>query len=200
MDVKSRREEYAETTRTAIVEAAIAQFTVNGFAGSSIDAVAESARVTKGAVYHHFKDKADLFEAAFVVMEERLLAKVTAGVEAIKDPWGLIARGIDLFLAECCEADFRRIALQEAPAALGWNRWKEIEERYFLGLVTAALDALVQGGHISIPPDDLVARMVLAAMAEAGLAVASATERETERKRAGALVMRLLVGLREIAD
>ena len=76
MDVKSRREEYAETTRTAIVEAAIAQFTADGFARSSIDAVAESARVTKGAVYHHFKDKADLFEAAFVVMEERLLARV----------------------------------------------------------------------------------------------------------------------------
>ena len=199
MDVKSRREEYAETTRTAIVEAAIAQFTADGFARSSIDAVAESARVTKGAVYHHFKDKADLFEAAFVVMEERLLARVTGGVEGIEDPWELIARGIDLFLAECCEADFRQIALQEAPAALGWTRWKEIEERYFLGLVAAALDGLVQGGYIDIP-GDLTARMVLAAMAEAGLAVASATEPETERQRAGALVMRLLEGLREFAD
>jgi AcrR family transcriptional regulator len=200
MDVKSRREEYAETTRTAIVEAAIAQFTADGFARSSIDAVAESARVTKGAVYHHFKDKADLFEAAFVVMEERLLARATGGVEGIEDPWELIARGIDLFLAECCEADFRQIALQEAPAALGWTRWKEIEERYFLGLVAAALDGLVQGGYIDIPPGDLTARMVLAAMAEAGLAVASATEPETERQRAGALVMRLLEGLREFAD
>ncbi len=196
MDVKSRRQEYAETTREAIVEAAIGRFTVDGFAKTTIDAVAESARVTKGAVYHHFKDKADLFEAAFVVMEERLLSRVTVGVEGIEDPWELIATGVDLFLAECCEADFRRIALQEAPVALGWSRWKEIEERYFLGLVTAALDGLVQGGHIEIPPGDLTARMVLAATAEAGLAVASAAKPKVERQRVGTLVMRLLEGLR----
>ena len=79
MDVKSRREEYAETTRTAIVEAAIAQFTADGFARSSIDAVAESARVTKGAVYHHFKDKTALFEAVgrVVTLDENLLDAVT---------------------------------------------------------------------------------------------------------------------------
>jgi len=195
MDVKSRRQEYAETTRAAIVQAAIERFAVSGFANTSIDAVAESARVTKGAVYHHFKDKADLFEAAFVVMEERLAARVTAGVEGIEDPWELMARGIDLFLAECTEADFRQIALLEAPGALGWARWKQIEEHYFLGMVAAALDGLVRGGHIDIPPGDVTARMVLAAMAEAGLAVAAAPEPDVERRRVGALMMRLLAGL-----
>ncbi|MGD0391743.1 MAG: TetR family transcriptional regulator [Acidimicrobiales bacterium] len=197
MDVKRRRrEEYAETTRAAIVGAAIERFTVNGFARTSIDSVAESARVTKGAVYHHFKDKADLFEAAFVVMEERLAARVTAGVEGIEDPWDLLARGIDLYLAECTEADFRQIALLEAPVALGWARWKRIEEHYFLGLVTAALDGLARGGHIDIPPGDVTARVVLAAMTEAGLAVAAAPEPDAERLLVGALVMRLLAGLR----
>lgn len=196
MDVKSRRQEYAETTRAAIVQAAIERFAVSGFANTSIDAVAESARVTKGAVYHHFKDKADLFEAAFVVMEERLAARVTAGVEGIEDPWELMARGIDLFLVECTEADFRQIALLEAPGALGWARWKQIEEHYFLGLVAAALDGLVEAGHIDIPSGDVTARMVLAAMAEAGLAVAEAPDPATERQRVGALVMRLLAGLR----
>jgi AcrR family transcriptional regulator len=196
MDVKSRRQEYAETTRAAIVQAAIERFAVSGFANTSIDAVAESARVTKGAVYHHFKDKADLFEAAFVVMEERLTARVTAGVEGIEDPWELMARGIDLFLAECTEADFRQIALLEAPGALGWARWKQIEEHYFLGLVAAALDGLVEAGHIDIPSGEVTARMVLAAMAEAGLAVAEAPDPATERQRVGALVMRLLAGLR----
>ncbi|MGA3147789.1 MAG: TetR family transcriptional regulator [Acidimicrobiales bacterium] len=195
MDVKSRREEYAETTRAAIVQAAIERFAVSGFAKTSIDAVAESARVTKGAVYHHFEDKADLFEAAFVVMEERLAARVIAGVEGIEDPWELMARGIDLFLAECTEADFRQIALLEAPVALGWARWKDIEEHYFLGMVAAALDGLVRGGHIDIPPGDVTARMVLAAMAEAGLAVAAAPEPDVERRRVGALMMRLLAGL-----
>jgi AcrR family transcriptional regulator len=195
MVVKSRREEYAESTRSAIVDAAIERFTAEGFASANMDAIAETARVTKGAVYHHFKDKADLFEAAFVAMEERLLATVSSGLAGIEDPWELMRAGVDLFLVECCHEDFRRIALEEAPAALGWRRWKEIEERYFLGLVKAGLDLLVASDQIDIPPGDLTARMVLAASAEAGLAVAASAEPNAERKRVGALVMRLVEGL-----
>jgi AcrR family transcriptional regulator len=71
MSAKGRREEYAETTRAAIVQAAIERFTADGFVKASIDAVAESARVSKGAVYHHFTDKSDLFEAAFVAVVSR---------------------------------------------------------------------------------------------------------------------------------
>ncbi|HVC69569.1 MAG TPA: hypothetical protein VNC61_04815 [Acidimicrobiales bacterium] len=129
-------------------------------------------------------------------MEERLLAKVTTGVAAMTDPWALMAKGIDLFLEECGEADFRRIALEEAPAALGWARWKETEEKYFLGLVSAALAGLAQAGLITVPPGDLTARMLLPATSEAGLAVAAAAEPEEERRRVGALIMRLLEGIR----
>jgi AcrR family transcriptional regulator len=196
MAVKSRREEYAEATRAAIVEAAIERFTAEGFAATSMDAVAGGARVTKGAVYHHFRDKAELFEAAFVVMEERLLVKVTAGVEGISDPGELMAAGVAIYLEECSEPQFRRIALEEAPAAMGFGRWKEIEERYFLGLVSGALGAMAEGGAIDIGADDLVARMLLAALNEAGRAVAGAGHPVEERRRVGALVMRLLDGLR----
>jgi AcrR family transcriptional regulator len=195
MDVKSRREEYAESTRAAIVEAAVQRFAADGFARTSMDAIAQSARVTKGAVYHHFQDKADVFEAAFVLMEQRLLDKVTAGIEGLTDPWQLMAAGVDIYLEECTEPDFRRIALEEAPAALGWARWKEIEERYFLGLITAAVDAMVHDGQLDIPPGDLTARMLLAAMTEAGLAVAAAARPKVERRRVSALVMRFLEGL-----
>ena len=196
MDVKSRREEYAETTRAAIVEAAIERFTADGFARTSMDGVAGAARVTKGAVYHHFRDKAELFEAAFVVMEQRLLARVAAGVEGITDPWELMAAGVEIYLEECSEPQFRRIALEEAPAALGFGRWKEIEEGYFLGLVRGTLEAMAGQGAIHIPAGDLVARMLLAAMTEAGLAVAGADRPDEERRRTGALVMRLVEGLR----
>ena len=117
MAVKGRREEYAETTRAAIVAAAIERFTVDGFAKTSIDAVAESARVSKGAVYHHFADKSELFEATFIVMEERLLTKVIVGVTGIADAWDIVRAGVDAFLTECGQPDFRRIAREEAPAA-----------------------------------------------------------------------------------
>lgn len=196
MDVKGRREEYAETTRAAIVDAAIDRFTANGFARTSIDTVADVARVTKGGVYHHFKDKADLFQAAFAAMEERLLSRVIAATAEVEDPWELMEAGINTFLAECCEPDFRRIALQEAPAALGWDRWKQAEERYFLGVVVAGLEGLASAGLIDIPSAELPARMFMAAAAEAGLAVAAAQNSEAERRRTAALLMRLLRGLR----
>jgi AcrR family transcriptional regulator len=196
MAVKGRREEYAETTRAAIVAAAIERFTVDGFAKTSIDAVAESARVSKGAVYHHFADKSELFEATFIAMEKRLLANVILGVTGIADPWDIVRAGVDTFLTECAQPDFRRIALEEAPAALGWTRWKELEENYFLGLVKASLQGLAHDGLIDIPSDDLTARMFLAATGEAGLAVGAAANPEEERERAGRLVMRFLEGLR----
>ena len=167
MSVKGRREEYAETTRAAIVQAAIERFTADGFVKASIDAVAESSSCVEGAGDHHFADKSDLFEAAFVVMEERLLANLTERVAGIEDPWELMRAGVDAYLSECGRPDFRRIALEEAPVALGWARWKEIEEKYFLGLAAASIRGLAEAGLISVPPGDLTARMFLAAAGEA---------------------------------
>lgn len=196
MDVKSRREEYAETTRAAILEAATDRFTAEGFAATTVDSVAEAARVTKGAVYHHFKDKAELLEAVFVRMEEELVAAVVDAVGGVDDPWEEFSRGVDAFLRACREPRFRRIALEEAPVALGWARWKEIEEGYFLGLMIASLDGLARAGLVRIPPGDLTARMVLAAISEGGLAVAASDDPEGERAGVRALVLRLVAGLR----
>lgn len=196
MEVKSRREEYVETTRAAILDAAMTRFTADGFANTTVDQVAEAARVTKGAVYHHFRDKAELLEAAFVRLEERLVAAVVVAVDGIDDPWEEFSRGVDAFLEACLEPDFRRIALEEAPAVLGWARWKDIEERYFLGLMVASLDVLAQAGLVRVPPGELTARMLLAALSEAGVAVAGADDPEEERARVGDLVRRLVSGLR----
>ena len=181
---------------SAILDAAVARFTADGIPGTTVDAVDEEARVTKGAVYHHFKGKTELFEASFIMLEERLLAEVDRASEGIDDLWEEFAAGVDAYLRSCCQPDFRRIALEEAPVALGWARWKDIEERYFLGLVVAALDGLAQAGVLDIPEGDLTARMVLAAISEAGLEVAAADRPDEERARVGALVMRLLAGLR----
>jgi AcrR family transcriptional regulator len=195
MSVKSRRQEYAEVTRSAIVDAAIARFTADGYAQTSIDAVAETARVAKGGVYHHFSGKAELFEAAFVAMEERLLAAVQAGIAGRSDPWDMIATGVNIYLDQCCAPDFRRIVLQDAPGALGWERWKQVEERYFLSLMRAVLDILAAEGQLRVPADDLTARTLLGALAEAGLTVAAAEEPDREKDRASQLIVQLIRGL-----
>ena len=195
MTVKSRREEYAEATRAAIVAAAVVRFGADGYTRTSIDAIAEAARVTKGGVYHHFAGKVELFEAAFIQMEERLVARVEERVAGITDPWQLITAGVDAYLAECSEPDFRRIALEDAPAALGWVRWREIEKQYFLGMVQETLAALAASGYIKVPPGDLTARMLLGALWEAGLAVATADDPVAECGQASDLVTRILHGL-----
>jgi AcrR family transcriptional regulator len=197
MEVKSRRKEYAEFTRAAIVEAAVSRFAADGYAGTNIDSIAELARVTKGAIYHHFTDKAELFEAAYTAMEERLLANVLVAIEGVTDPWEAFRSGAGVFLMECCKPDFSRITLEEAPVALGWARWKASEEKYFLGLLKSALEAMAAAGLIAVPAEgDLTARMLLAALDEAGLSVASSPDPHAERERAGDLVDRLLSGLR----
>jgi AcrR family transcriptional regulator len=188
MAVKGRREEYAGVTRAAIVDAAINRFGEDGFGGTSIDAVADAARVSKGAVYHHFSDKAELFEAAFITMEERLQNEVIEAIVGITDPWALLRCGVDRFLEACAEAQFRRIVLEEAPAALGWSRWKEVEERYFLAMVSAAFEGLSEDGLIDVPPGMVAPRMFLAALSPPAC-------EETERDAVADLVMRFVTGL-----
>lgn len=200
MTGKSRRDEYAEQTRAAVVEAAVSLFAANGYAATTIDAVAAEARVAKGGVYHHFANKAELFEAAFIAMEERLLARVTAAINDATDMEQMVLSGIDVFLAECCEPDFRQIALLEAPAALGWARWKAIDEQFFLGLMRGGLDDLASTGRYEIPDGDLTARVLFAALTEAGLAAATAAKPKVEVKRAKAVIGRLLQGLRVPED
>jgi AcrR family transcriptional regulator len=185
-----RRVRNAEATRTAIVRAAIAQFAEEGFAKASIDRIAKRADVTKGAVYHHFTDKAQLFEGAFIAVEDRFLERLDPGLRGIEDPRELLATSIGLFLAQCREIDFLRIAVLEAPAALGWERWKELEGDYLLGVVTTALAAL-NGEGDGYPTS---ATMVIAASSAAGLELhgASPVRVAAERERLAGLIMRMV--------
>jgi AcrR family transcriptional regulator len=197
MTGKSRRDEYAAQTRAAVVAAAVELFAANGYAATTIDAVAAQARVAKGGVYHHFANKAELFEAAFIAMEERLLGRVVEVVEATPDPEQMVMAGVDAFLTECCDPQFRRIALEEAPAALGWARWKEIDETFFLGLMKGCLEDLNSTGRYAIDDVDLTARVLFAALTEAGLAAATASDVPAGIERARTLTMQLVDGLRK---
>lgn len=193
---KSRREEYALTTRAAIVEAAAERFAVDGFAGTNIESIAERARVTKGAVYHHFADKADLFEAVYRSCEERLVTAVIDGVGAEEDPWTALETGIACFLDICCDPTYQRLALAEPPIALGWQRWKQIEAEYFLGLITSTLVRLGGLGVVDIPDPETTGRLLLAALDDAGMLIGVAEDSEDARSRAGEAIARLLLGLR----
>ncbi len=182
----------AALTRQRILEAAVAQFAEEGFARASIDRIVEAVGLTKGAVYHHFKDKSELFEAAFLSLEDHFSERLQAGLRGTDDPRARLGIGIDLFLAACRDPRYLRVAVLEAPAALGWERWRQLEADYLLGVVTDSLTALL-GKEAA---GDL-APLVVGAASAAGLALgtAGASRSAGERQRLAGLVARMVDSL-----
>lgn len=141
---KSRREEYADATRQALISAAGELFASQGYQQVGIEAIARSARVTRGAFYHHFADKAELFDALVGALQEQAAAKVQAAARAAPKA-KRISAGIREFLEVCCEPAYRQLVIETAPAVLGTARCREIEEAHVYGLL---IDALVgPAGH-----------------------------------------------------
>jgi len=200
---KSRRDLYAEQTRAAVIAAATARFATDGYAATTMDAIAEDANIAKGGLYHHFASKAELFEAVFIEVETTLLSQVEKAGEKIwdeaggsHDPLDLLSTGLDMFLAACAEPAFRRIALQDAPGVLGAARYRAIGEDFYLAGLREGLALLTATGKYAVPPGDLPARMILAALSEAGLAVADAEDPDSEREHARDVVLSLIDGFR----
>lgn len=194
--VRSRRDEYTEATRRALLDSAAAAFVEHGYARASLEEIARNARLTKGALYHHFAGKQDLFRAVFEEVEAEMIQEVLRAGSGEPDPWLRLLAGIRGFLDVCLTARFRRIALEEGPAALGWHRWREIDQRYSLALVRTPLARLMSAGVLRPQPVDLMARVVLAVLSEAGMAVAAAADRGAARREAEELITALLSGFR----
>jgi AcrR family transcriptional regulator len=180
--VKSRREQYSEATRAALLDAATDLFYARGFGGTALEDVAAAAQVTRGAVYHHFTGKRDLFEAVLDKFEEQAKERVTTATAGIEDPWEAAMSGLEAFLEQCCDPVYGRIVWQEGPVALGWARWKECEEQHAYGLIEGFVRALLEAGRIA-GPLDLTTRFCFHLLGAAGQALADATEQEKPRTK-----------------
>lgn len=194
----SRRDEYAAATRSALLEAARAQFTEVGYQEAGIEALARAARVTKGALYHHFPDKRAVFDAVVVALQEDVAARVSrAGARRAAAPLDRLQSGCEAFLELCCEPSYRRLVIEEAPAVLGAARCREIESATSIGLLVEGLRALAAAGVLSVRDHELVGRMLASMICEAAVLLARAPERAGPRRReAVATVRRVLDGLR----
>jgi AcrR family transcriptional regulator len=195
--VKSRREEAVDATRTALLESALRLFTDRGFAATSLDDVVRDARVTKGALYHHFKGgKMALFEEVFQEVDRRLAERVAAAVPPGAGPWELVEAGLDAYLRACSEEIFRRIMFQEGPVALGWERWRELDGCSCRDILSAALQGLLDAGEIRPQPAELLGRLMFTTLGEAGMSVAEAQDQDAARAEAKQLILSLIEGLR----
>ena len=195
--VKSRREEAVDATRAALLDSALRLFTDRGFAATSLDDVVRDARVTKGALYHHFKGgKLALFEAVFEEVDLRMAEQIAAAVPPDAGPWELVESGLDAYLAACTDPVYRRIMFQEGPVALGWARWRELDGCSSRDLLTAAVQGLLDAGEIRPQPLDLLTRLLFTTLGEAGMSVAEAEDELAARNEARTLLLSLLNGLR----
>ncbi|MDX6627697.1 MAG: hypothetical protein QOE56_2686 [Solirubrobacterales bacterium] len=173
---KKRRtqSERTEATRNALIAAGRRLFTEKGYDGVSAEEIVREAGVTRGALYHHFGGKAQLLEAVYERLEaestERV-ARIVLGSE-LESPLEAMKAGIEAFLDECAEPELQRIALHDAPAVLGWDRWREIAAANGLGLIEASLAAAIEAGEIRPLPVRPTAHLLLGALDEAAMLVA----------------------------
>jgi AcrR family transcriptional regulator len=172
-----RQAERSETTRRELLKVARELFTEPGYSATPIDDVAERARVTKGALYHHFRNKRELFQASFEEIEQELCEKVIlAAADAGDDVMEGMRRGVAAFLEGSLDPGVSRIVLIDGPSVLGWETWKEIDERYGYGLVRASIEGAMDAGVIARRPIDPLARLFLAAISEAAIQIARAPD------------------------
>jgi AcrR family transcriptional regulator len=196
MYVKSRKAEQSEHTRALLVGVARALFAERGFAGTATEAIVGRAGVTRGALYHHFRDKRDLFQAVVEDVQREVAQRVLAAGAAVADPWERMRTGVHAFLDACLDPAVQRIVLLDAPSVLGWQTWREIDARYGFGLLRAVLQGLMDAGLIEPQPVDPLAHVLLGALSEAGMVIAQAADVQAARAAVGASIDRLFRGLR----
>jgi AcrR family transcriptional regulator len=196
MKSKRTQADRSAATRAALVAAARPLFAAKGYADVGTDEVARAAGVTRGALYHQFTGKTELFVAVFEQIEEEIADRIGADlVDVGDDPRRVLHGGIDAWLAACAEPEVHRIVLLEAPAALGWERWREIGRRYGVGLVEALVQSLVDEGHLPQQPALPLAHVLVGALEEAALYAARAEDREKATAEARGALVALVDGL-----
>jgi AcrR family transcriptional regulator len=191
--------ERSETTRRALLDAARELFAERGFASTGRDDIARRAGVTRGALYHHFGSKEQLFRAVVEELEGSIVERVVTSSLRATDALEQLRIGCLAFLDACMDPAVRRIVLLEAPAVLGWDQWREIDARHGLAVLRVGLQEAVDAGRITATAVDPLAHMLLGALNEAALIVATAPRPKRARAEVGETVELLLARLAEPA-
>ena len=180
---RTLRDEHADTTRRELVTAARALFGSRGFADTSVDGVAARARVTRGALYHHFPGKKDVFLAVFEQVQGELREIVARAAVRESDAWERMRVSLRVFLDACTDPGIQRILLEDGPAVLGWAKWREIDARYFMGGMIAGLEELIGEGRLRPLDAEVLGHLILAVVTEAAMMQADdgATREKAER-------------------
>lgn len=197
MNVKRTQAERSQATREALIAAARPLFAERGYANVGTEEIVRAAGVTRGALYHHFGGKRDLFEAVYERVEFELAQRIADGAlgAGTAEPLAAMRAGAEMFLQACTEPEAQRIVLLDGPSVLGWDRWREIAAEHGLGLIEATLKAAIEAGAIPEQPPRPLAHVLMGALDEAGMLVARAEDPDLMRAQVGRTLDLLLAGL-----
>ena len=193
----SLRAEQVAQTRAALIAAGRRLFGEQGFAATSVDDLARAARVTTGALYHHFPTKTALFETVFEAVHAELMtasAGAARGARGATDELDALARGFDAFLDAVLKPDVQRILVTDAPAVLGLARFTELDERYAVSAIVAALQAADDAGRLHADDPETIARLLLGALVRGSMLIAGSADPAATRESVGRAVRALLAG------
>lgn len=189
--------ERSAATRDALIAAARALFAADGYAGAPREDIVARAGVTRGALQHHFGDKAGLFRAVYEDVEQEVVAAVaTAAMAAGGDPVEELRAGCRAYLDAVLDPAVQRICAIDGPAVLAAEVRQEITDRYALGLVRHAVEAAVNNGDMMPAPVEPLARVLLAGVTAAAEYVATSADPASAREEAGRTVELILEQLR----
>jgi AcrR family transcriptional regulator len=170
MTVK-RQAERSASTRAKLIRAARPLFARRGYASVGTEEIVRRAGVTRGALYHQFATKEELFLAVYETVESELTERIAAQLADADSPFAALRAGVRVFLEACRAPEVQRIVLIDGPAVLGWDRWREVAARYGLGLIEAAVAAAIDAGEIAPLPVRPLAHLLMGALDEAALLV-----------------------------
>lgn len=171
MAVRTQKER-SDATTSELVDVARRLFAADGYAATSLDDVVRGAGVTKGALYHHFGGKRDLFLAVYEREQARLAQVQFQAFARKRDVWGGFLAATQAFFEASLDPGVQRITLLDAPSVLGWETMREVEGRYSLVQLRRGIEALIHEGHLAPRPIAPLASMLSGAMCEAAMSVA----------------------------
>lgn len=193
------QEERRAATRRALVFAARELFAEGGYHATAAGEVVRRAGLTRGAMYHHFEDKRDLFRAVVEEVEGEVdgivLSRARLTLRETSDAWEAFLAGHRAYLDACLRPEVRRILLLDGPAVLGWEEWHDIDAAHAVGQIEAGLEMMMENGTMERRPARPLAHLLHGAILEAAIYVAVSEEPGPARDEVWGGLKRLLEGL-----
>lgn len=195
----SRRQQYSAATRRALLKAAGQLFALRGYAATSLDAIVSEAKVTKGALYHHFASKQGIFEAVLTDLEDQAAKTISKAMKGAKDPWEQARAGLTAFLEVLREPAYSRLVVHEGPTVLGPRNVERVERSTF-DVVRQVVAGVLGDSTLDPQMQETFSRIFFGALAAAGDAIVESTDPAAATQRVEAAFGMLLDGMRTLVS